>query len=206
MVKANSYKRYYKGKSEIVDLLKRHKSVLIFSLLAILIAIILGISTAIQNKEQIDIFNCLDKIQIKFLCGEVNFVNLFFSKIFSFILCLTLIMFISFNKVFVPISIGVVSINFFKLIFDGTIFIVIFSFRGFLFYLVSNFAISLVIFCSLIFCIILSVEYNKTMCRNKNLFGKIYKSYLLELLLIVILVIVQIILIKIFSSIFFIII
>lgn len=199
MKNVGALRKSYMIKSFIKETFRSHAKLIAFIFIAIIFAIVLGISIVCKNSYAITIQNCLDKTLVKCLCNNAGLSGFFVKKLFEFVLACVLIFACFSVKFLFPFVPLIFSFYIFKIVFDVTIICTLLGFHGFLFCLIVliPFAVLVVILLSF-FCCGVS---DSIFCRDRNAFNNCLKLFLIIFAIYIVLTLLQLLLFSIFSPI-----
>ena len=156
---------FYRVKNSFFDIFSRNKKIIAITLICMVFAIIFAIATIVKNREQIDIFNCLDKNIICFICGDINWFKLFLMYALFDIIAFLIILFCSNSKILTIVNYILIFISTFCCVFNCSLFICLYGIKGLIFSLTSFLVLTIIKLFLFIFAICLLRE---TICYKNN--------------------------------------
>lgn len=200
-----TYKRYFALKSSVFSTIKNHKRIVLFSILCCIFSVVVVAFILSNHSESIEIYNCIDKKFICFLCGEIGFWGYFFSKLFWLLICFSIIIFSCFSRLFYLLSFSCIVCYCFCAIFDLAVVIMCFSLSGIFFCILTLIPMFLIQFILLLFLLCDCYEAYYCNCKNAYFFSNNGGKIIVLILISLCVNVLFLILMKIFSPIFIII-
>ncbi len=192
-------------KSNLKEAFTKHKALVIFILIAVMLGAVIAISSVCQNADGITLENCLDKRLVDCLCNKSRFISTLFVKLLEFVFVSALIYLCCYLKPLCPVMVLLFACLSFRVFFDVAIICTLFGLKGFIFcLLILLLFYGVILFSLLLFCC-LTMECIAC-SRDKDCFGNCLKLFLIFLCLFVVCKLLQSLLFSFFSPILIIII
>ena len=153
----------YRLKNKLTLFFNQYKIVILFSALMLILGLALGIYTTLKYSGEIELSNLSDIGFVEFLKGDKGVVGLFFSYMFKFLFCISIIIYLNFKPILSVCSYLLLIVRGYLIGFDLTAIILLYGFAG-----VLNVLIVIIPF-ELIVCMVLIAATAIATNRNFNL-------------------------------------
>lgn len=160
-MKSSSIRVSFKFKNKLSLFFAEYKFAILFSLIFLIFGACLGIFTAVKYSGEIELDNLADSNLVDFLKGDKGTMGLYFPYLFSFLLSISLIIFLNFKPFLIIVNAVVLVIRSYVFGFNITVLIILYGFAGIINVIIVIIPFELIIWLVLITMSAIAIKRNK---------------------------------------------